>query len=152
MRKMIPLKKTLLDRYRSPLKKNTKSYRLFQKGKIYRSRQRKKMYSQHLKDDIDLSRISTSKTLDLPPVSLSEENLFHPMSPNYEILPGPIRTNYIHAYTTTLLSDQPIRNLTGERQPRRQLLFYKRKHFQTFLENHSSSYFQLSLCLLKFMK
>ena len=127
---MIPLKKTSLNHYLSPLKKDTKSNRLFQKEKTYRSRQKKRMYSQHMKDDIDHSWISTSKIPDLPTASISEENLFHPMSPNYEILPGPI---FLSRPTTSMLAPRifyPINRseiVTGEQLPRCQPPRYKKK-------------------------
>src|ERR1700678_925992 len=130
MRKMIPLKKTSLNHYLSPLKKDTKSSRLFQKEKIYRSRRKKRMYSQHLKDDIDHSWIFTSKIPDLPTASLSKEHLFHPMSPNYEILAGPIS---LSRPTTSMLAPRifcPINRseiVTGKQLPHCQSPRYKKK-------------------------
>src|ERR1700678_2801403 len=50
-RKTIPMKKTSSDHYQNLLKKNVKSNQLFQKKKIYRSRQQKRKYSQHMKDN-----------------------------------------------------------------------------------------------------
>ena len=123
---MVPLKKTSLDHYLSLLKKNTKSNRLFQKEKIYRSRQKKRI-----------------KILNLLTISLSEEILFHPMSPNYGILPGPI---FLSEPTTSMLTPwlfYPINRseiMTDKRLPRGQPLFYKKKNFQTNFHNPFSFY------------
>src|ERR1700678_1842021 len=71
-----------------------------------------------------------SKIPDLPTASLSEENLFHPMSPNYEILPGPI---FLSRPTTSMLAPRifyPINRseiVTGERLPRGHPPRYKKK-------------------------